>query len=69
MLLVEARRKMICVANLVHNPLSRGNGSSEKLSSTELSSCHYDGQQRSFRVKITIPRLVSHYGKLLDSWP
>jgi hypothetical protein len=36
MLLVEPRRKMICVANLVHNPLSRGNGSSEKLSRTEL---------------------------------
>lgn len=36
MLLVEPRRKIIWVANLVHNPLSRGNGSSEKLSRTEL---------------------------------
>jgi hypothetical protein len=28
--------KVICVANLVQRPLSRGKGSSEKLSSTEL---------------------------------
>jgi hypothetical protein len=36
MLVVGPRRKMICVTNLVHNPLFRGKGSSEKLSRTEL---------------------------------
>lgn len=35
-LLMAARRNVICVANLVQSPLSRWKGNSEKLSRTEL---------------------------------